>query len=70
MRESRTSGSVREEPRKGLSLLDITKNGYGDLVVIRMKTYEERLAKLELYEQLAISEDQDEEGRRTQKRKS
>ena len=40
----------------------VTKNGYGDLVVMSMKTYEEKLAKLELYEQLAISELQFEKG--------
>ena len=40
----------------------VTKNGYGDLVIMSMKTYEERLAKLELYEQLAISEKDVEEG--------
>lgn len=40
----------------------VTKNGYGDLVVMSIKTYEERLAKLELYEQLAISESQFKEG--------
>ena len=40
----------------------VTKNGYGDLVVMSMKTYEEKLAKLELYEQLAISEQQFENG--------
>ena len=40
----------------------VTKNGYGDLVVMSIKTYESRLAKLELYEQLAISEAQFEKG--------
>ena len=40
----------------------VTKNGYGDLVVMSMKTYDERMAKLELYEQLAKSEKQFEEG--------
>lgn len=40
----------------------VTKNGYGDLVVMSMKTYEEKLAKLELYEQLSISESQFEKG--------
>lgn len=40
----------------------VTKNGYGDLVVMSMKTYEKKLAKLELYEQLSISESQFEKG--------
>ena len=34
----------------------ITKNGYGDLVVMSMETYENTLGKLELYEKLAKAE--------------
>jgi PHD/YefM family antitoxin component YafN of YafNO toxin-antitoxin module len=34
----------------------ITKNGYGDLVVMSMETYEKSLGKLELYEKLAEAE--------------
>ncbi|HHX61620.1 MAG TPA: type II toxin-antitoxin system Phd/YefM family antitoxin [Epulopiscium sp.] len=36
----------------------ITKNGYGHLVVMSMETYKEKLAKAELYEQLAEAENQ------------
>ncbi len=36
----------------------ITKNGYGDLVVMSMETYERSLAKLELYQKLAEAEAQ------------
>jgi len=28
----------------------ITKNGYGDIVVMSIKTYEEKLEKIEMYE--------------------
>ena len=28
----------------------ITKNGYGDMVVMSIKTYEEKLEKIEMYE--------------------
>ncbi|MFD1413130.1 type II toxin-antitoxin system Phd/YefM family antitoxin [Oceanobacillus jeddahense] len=36
----------------------ITKNGYGDMVLMSMETYEKSLAKLELYEKLAQAEKQ------------
>lgn len=36
----------------------ITKNGYGDMVVMSMETYEKSLAKLELYQKLAEAETQ------------
>ncbi|WP_234028566.1 type II toxin-antitoxin system Phd/YefM family antitoxin [Lentibacillus sp. Marseille-P4043] len=38
--------------------LFITKNGYGDMVVMSMETYDNSLAKLELYEKLAQAEAQ------------
>ncbi len=34
----------------------ITKNGYGDMVIMSMKVYEENLAMLEVYNRLALSE--------------
>ena len=40
----------------------ITKNGYGDMVVMSMETYEKKLAKADLYEKLAKAEKQLEEG--------
>jgi PHD/YefM family antitoxin component YafN of YafNO toxin-antitoxin module len=40
----------------------ITKNGYGDLVVMSMETYEKKLAQVELYQKLADAESQIENG--------
>ncbi len=40
----------------------ITKNGYGDLVIMSMETYEDSLGKLELYQKLAEGEAQIENG--------
>jgi PHD/YefM family antitoxin component YafN of YafNO toxin-antitoxin module len=34
----------------------ITKNGYGDLVLMSMETYEKQMAKLELYQKLGEAE--------------
>ncbi len=36
----------------------ITKNGYGDMVVMSIQTYERTMAKLDLYSQLAIAEEE------------
>ena len=30
----------------------ITKNGYGDMVIMSMKTYEEKIQKIEIYESI------------------
>jgi sulfatase maturation enzyme AslB (radical SAM superfamily) len=34
----------------------ITKNGYGDLVIMSMETYEREIARVELYQKLAEAE--------------
>ena len=36
----------------------ITKNGYGDMVLMSMKTYEEKLWKADLYAKVAEAEQQ------------
>ena len=36
----------------------VTKNGYGDMVVMSMETYEERMRLLDVYTRLAAAEDQ------------
>lgn len=40
----------------------ITKNGYGDLVIMSMETYERKLALLEVYKKLAEAETQIKQG--------
>ena len=35
----------------------ITKNGYGDMVIMSMQTYEERLGMADIYAKLADAED-------------
>lgn len=41
----------------------ITKNGYGDMVIMSMETYENSIWKSNLYRDLEISEKQIQEGR-------
>lgn len=41
----------------------ITKNGYGDMVIMSMKAYEERFALLDSYAKLAEAEEQLTQGR-------
>ena len=40
----------------------ITKNGFGDMVIMSMNTYEQTLARLSMYRELEISERQIEKG--------
>ena len=41
----------------------ITKNGYGDMVIMSMETYEKRLSQIAMYRNIEISERQLEEGK-------
>ena len=41
----------------------ITKNGYGDLVVMSIETYERQMARAEIYDKLTVAEEQIAEGK-------
>lgn len=41
----------------------ITKNGYGDMVIMSMKLYEEKMFMLEVYSKLIAAEEQIAEGK-------
>ena len=41
----------------------ITKNGYGDMVIMSMRAYEEKLAMLDVYAKLAEAEDKISQGK-------
>lgn len=41
----------------------ITKNGYGDMVIMSMRTYEERLGRVDIYAKLAEAEEDIRAGR-------
>jgi len=41
----------------------ITKNGYGDMVIMSMKVYEEKMFMLDVYSKLTAAEDQIKEGK-------
>ena len=41
----------------------VTKNGYGDMVIMSMKLYEEKLFMLDVYNKLIVAEEQIKEGK-------
>ena len=48
----------------------ITKNGYGDMVIMSMENYENTMKQIKMYEDIAISERQIKEGKVNDARKS
>ncbi len=41
----------------------ITKNGYGDMVIMSMKAYEEKMHMIDIYNKLAAAEEQIKDGK-------
>jgi PHD/YefM family antitoxin component YafN of YafNO toxin-antitoxin module len=63
IRELKNTNNISELCRSTNEPIFVTKNGYGELVVMSMETYEEQLRRLEFYQELAISEKQFDEGK-------
>ncbi|SNV67463.1 type II toxin-antitoxin system Phd/YefM family antitoxin [Clostridium cochlearium] len=62
IKDLRNTTEISEICHKTKEPIFITKNGYGDLVVMSMETYERKLAKVDLYKKLAEAESQIENG--------
>ena len=58
----RNTNEISEMCHKKQEPIFITKNGYGDLVVMSMETYESQLAIVGVYKKLAEAEAQISEG--------
>ena len=48
----------------------VTKNGYGDMVIMSIESYENKMKQIKIYEDIAISERQIKEGKVKAARKS
>ena len=58
IRDLKDTNKISERCRAAKEPIFITKNGYGDMVIMSMETYEEQLAMLEVYSKLAVAEEQ------------
>lgn len=58
----RNTNDISELCHSSMEPIFITKNGYGDLVVMSMDKYDELIRKAELYEKLTLAEQQMEKG--------
>ena len=63
IRDLKNTTEISEKCHKSSEPIFVTKNGYGDMVIMSMETYEELFGRLELYKELAISESQFSEGK-------
>ena len=63
IKELKNTNAVSELCREAREPVFITKNGYGDMVLMSIETFEDMFRRMEIYKDLALSEKQFEEGK-------
>lgn len=63
IRDLKNTSEISELCRTTGEPIFVTKNGYGDMVVMSMETYEKQMRLLDIYAKLAAAEEQVKEGR-------
>ena len=58
IRDLKNTAAISQMCSESTEPIYVTKNGYGDMVLMSMKAYEEKFMMLELYEKLAIAEEE------------
>ena len=57
IRDLKNTAAISQMCGESAEPIFVTKNGYGDMVLMSMKAYEEKFMLLELYEKLAVAEE-------------
>ena len=63
IRDLKNTSEVSERCHATSEPIFITKNGYGDMVLMSMETYEAQMRTLDIHEKLLQAEEQIKEGR-------
>lgn len=58
IKDLKNTSEISEMCREATEPIYITKNGYGDMVIMSVKMYEEKLYMLDVYNKLAAAEAQ------------
>ena len=62
IRDLRDTGKMSEMCNESREPIFITKNGYGDMVIMSMAVYEERMAQLDIHEKILAGKVQADSG--------
>lgn len=68
IRDLKDTAAISQMCSESKEPIYITKNGYGDMVLMSMKAYEERMMMLDVYDRLAAAEDEVQAGKVTDAR--
>ncbi|MBD5137103.1 MAG: type II toxin-antitoxin system Phd/YefM family antitoxin [Lachnospiraceae bacterium] len=63
IKELKNTSEISDMCHKTQEPIFITKNGYGDMVIMSIENYEDTIQRLNVYRELEISEQQISEGR-------
>ncbi len=63
IKDLKNTSDISELCHKSEEPIYITKNGYGDMVIMSMETYENKFNKIAMYQDLEISAKQKSEGK-------
>lgn len=63
IRDLKDTAAISQMCSESTEPVYITKNGYGEMVIMSMKAYEEKLAVLDVYSKLAEAEEELREGK-------
>ena len=58
IRDLKKTSEVSQMCKEAKEPIFITKNGYGDMVIMSMEMYERRMMQLDTYDKLAAAEEQ------------
>lgn len=70
IKDLKNTSEISDLCHKSNEPIYITKNGYGDMVIMSMDIYEETMKRLNMYQELALSEQQIKEGKTKEARDS
>ena len=70
IKELKNTSDVSELCHKTEEPIYVTKNGYGDMVIMSMETFENMSDRLKMYQSLMTSEEQIKEGKTKEARKA
>lgn len=63
LRDLKDTSAISAQCKEAKEPIFVTKNGYGDMVIMSIETYEEQLARADIYTKLADAEMQVSQGK-------
>lgn len=58
IRDLKNTSEISDRCRAAREPIFVTKNGYGDMVIMSIETYEQQMRMLDVYSKLAVAEEQ------------